>query len=356
MKKIFLLSILLMVLPLKVHAVSAEAYAVMDFDTGRLLMGENTEKQKLIASTTKIMTTIIALENKDINTTRKVGEEVLKAYGSAIYLSIDEEITLKDLLYGLMLRSGNDAAVEIAYHVSGSMEKFVELMNKKAYELGMTNTIFKNNHGLEENDGSGNMSTAYDMALLMRYALKNEMFTKIIHTENYKAETSGKTYVWNNKNRLLGEYENMIGGKTGFTKKARRTLVTASQKEDKTCIVVTLNDGNDFEDHKDLCESVFKNYERILLIDKESISIDSTDPTRYYIKNDVYALLKKDEIENIKINYNINHESKEAEVGVVEIFLKDKLLTTEKVYQKEEVVEEKNTNFFVKFFRWLFRW
>ena len=189
MKKI-LFCLLILFFPIIVHAISAESYVVMDYDSGRVLLSKDPEKEKLIASTTKIMTAIIAIENGDLNSTRKVGEEVLKAYGSAIYLSLDEEITLKDLLYGLMLRSGNDAAIEIAYHVSGNMEKFVELMNKKAYELGMSNTKFLNNHGLEESDGPGNTSTAYDMAILMRYALKNDTFRSIIGTETYEAKTS----------------------------------------------------------------------------------------------------------------------------------------------------------------------
>ena len=195
MKKILLVVLLLLLAPKISNAVSAEAYVVMDYDTGRILSSKNPEKEKLIASTTKIMTCIIALEKGDLTSVRKVGEEVLKAYGSAIYLSLNEEITLKDLLYGLMLRSGNDAAIEIAYHISGSMEDFVALMNQKAYELGMTNTKFLNNHGLEEQDGQGNTSTAKDMAILMRYALQNETFREIIATQSYTAKTSGKTYV-----------------------------------------------------------------------------------------------------------------------------------------------------------------
>lgn len=352
MKKILIL--ILLFIPVSVKAISAESYAVMDYDSGRILMSHNGEKEKLIASTTKIMTAIIAIENGDLNSIRKVGEEVLKAYGSAIYLSLNEEISLKDLLYGLMLRSGNDAAIEIAYHISDGMEEFVKLMNQKAYELGMNNTKFINNHGLEENDGSGNTSTAIDMAILMRYALNNATFREIIKTETYEAKTTGKTYVWKNKNRLLTSYEYNIGGKTGFTKKAKRTLVTASQKDNKTCIVVTLNDGNDFQDHEDLCESVFANYERVAILDKESTIIDNNNPQKYYIKNDFYALLTEKEKELLKIEYKINAESENEEVGIAEIYLGDELLHTEKIFQKIE--ETKKENFFQKFLRWLFKW
>ncbi len=355
MKKVCLF-FLLFLLPFKVSAISAKSYAVMDYDSGRILMSHNGEKEKLIASTTKIMTAIIALENKDLDSVRKVGEEVLKAYGSAIYISIDEEMTLRDLLYGLMLRSGNDAAIEIAFHVSGSLEEFVRLMNEKAYELGMSHTKFLNPHGLEEQDGSGNTSTAIDMAKLMRYALNSETFREIIKTKSYTARTTGKTYVWQNKNKLLRTYEYNIGGKTGFTEKARRTLVTASKKDDKTCIVVTLNDGNDFEDHKDLCESVFETYERVLLLDKESVVIDVNHPEQYYLEESFYALLKSDEKDNIRIDYKVNPDEKSTEVGVAEVYLKDSLLGSVKIYQREEAKEEKKENFFQRFLRWLFRW
>lgn len=350
-----LLLLLLLFFPLKVNAVSAEAYSVMDYDSGRILAGSNLEKEKLIASTTKIMTAIIALENGDLESVRKVSDEVLKAYGSAIYISVGEEITLRDLLYGLMLRSGNDAAIEIAYHISSNMENFVTLMNQKAYDLGMSHTTFVNNHGLEEDDGRANTSTALDMAILMRYALRNSTFKEIIKTKSYTAKTTGKTYVWQNKNKLLKTYEYQLGGKTGFTEKARRTLVTASSKDDKTCIVVTLNDGNDFQDHKNLCESVFQNYERVLLLDKDNLVIESENPEKYYIKNNFYALLKKEEKKDIEIKYLIQSRSSE-EVGVVEVYLKGHILGSEKVYQKLEKEEVEKKGFFRRFLGWLFGW
>ena len=352
MKKILFLVLFLFWFPVKVEAISAESYVVMDYDSGRVLMSQNATREKLIASTTKIMTAIIALENKDLNSVRKVGPEVLKAYGSAIYLSLDEEITLKDLLYGLMLRSGNDAAIEIAYHVSGNMDNFVQLMNQKAYELGMSNTIFINNHGLENEQGKGNTSTSYDMALLMRYALQNETFKEIIHTKEYTAKTSGKTYVWHNKNKLLSnEYE--IGGKTGYTKKAKRTLVTAATKDAKRVIVVTLNDPNDFADHEELYNEIFNKYERVEILNKEATVIDESNPLKYYLQNDFYALLTKEEKENIRIDYQIDPNANTKEVGNAYVYLEDKLLHTEKIYQQEETKKE---SFWQKFLRWLLRW
>ena len=346
-----LLLFIFLLIPFKVLAIGADSYVVMDADSKRVLIEHNSNEEKLIASTTKIMTCIIALENKDLNTLVKVGNEVLKAYGSAIYLNLNEEITLKDLLYGLMLRSGNDAAIEIAYAVSGNMENFVKKMNDKAYELKMTNTNFINNHGLENDDGIGNTSTAYDMALLMQYALNNDTFRKIINTKNYTAKTNGKTYVWKNKNKLLFSYDKLIGGKTGFTKKARRTLVTAATDQMRTSIVVTLNDGNDFADHQELHEKVFKNYERVLLLDKSQKIED-----KYYIREDFYALLTNEEQSKVKINYEINNLGND-EVGVAKVYLGDKILGSVKIYkEKEEVKEEKKENFLIRFFRWLFKW
>ena len=349
--KIILL-LLFLFIPFRCQAISAESYVVMDYDTGRVLMSKSEEKKKLIASTTKIMTCIIALENGDLNSIRKVGNEVLKAYGSGIYVQVGEEMSLENLLYGLMLRSGNDAAIEIAYHISGNLEKFVMLMNQKAYELGMKDTTFLNPHGLEEADGSGNVSTAKDMAILMRYALQNEMFLKIIGTKIHTVKGEGKTYVWHNKNKLLSMSEYALGGKTGYTKKAKRTLVTASRKDDKTCIVVTLNDGNDFLDHKNLCDEVFEDYQRVTLVDKETFIFSENLNPNYYLERSLYGLLKQDEVQKVRVEYQITNENS-SEAGVVQVFLKDELLASEKILNK---LEDKKEGFFTKFLRWLFSW
>ena len=351
----FLLMLFLFLYPIKTYAISAESYVVMDYDSKRVLLAKASENEKLIASTTKIMTCILALENGDLESERTVGEEVLNAFGSAIYLQIGEKMKLKDLLYGLMLRSGNDAAIEISYHIAGNMDNFVNLMNAKALEIGMNHTHFINPHGLENDKGDGNTSTAYDMALLMQYALKNETFKEIIHTKNYKTNTLDKVYVWQNKNKLLSTYEYQIGGKTGFTKKAKRTLVTASMKDNKTCIVVTLNDGNDFADHKNACEEVFDNYERVLLLDKDTFIVDEDNPTKYYINENLYALLKPEEKEKVKINLNVDNTSKEKIVGKAFVYLDDFLLGETDIFLNNDENKHKE-NFFVRFWRWLTNW
>ncbi len=350
----YALLLLLLLIPFKVKAITADAYIVMDGNSGRVLEGKNIEEEKLIASTTKIMTCIIALENKDINTIVKVGPEVLKAYGSAIYINVGEEMSLKDLLYGLMLRSGNDAAIEIAYAVSGDMEKFVAKMNEKAYELGMSHTKFINNHGLENENKMGNTSTAYDMALLMKYALKNEMFKQIIGTKSYTVKTPGKTYLWKNKNKLLSTYDKLIGGKTGFTKKARRTLVTSAMSDNKLSIVVTLNDGNDFQDHEDLHEKVFKNYENYVVVSPQTI-IEPNDEEKYYIKDTFSILVTEEEKKDISVDMQIENENN-LEAGQAIIKFQNKEMGRVKIYQRKEEIKEEEPNFLVKFFRWLFKW
>lgn len=344
MKKIILFICLL--LPFPVLALSADSYIVMDGYSGRVLGGSNINESKLIASTTKIMTAIIALENKDITELVTVDKDVLKAYGSAIYIEVGEQIDLKDLLYGLMLRSGNDAAIEIANYVAGSMPNFVKLMNDKAKELGMTNTVFFNDNGLEE-ENEGNKSTAYDMALLMKYALKNETFRQIIKTDKYIAKTNYKTYEWINKNKLLKNYKYCIGGKTGFTKKARRTLVTAAKKDDDLLIVVTLNDENDFEDHENLYEEYFEKYDLDKIVNKNNLKINQTFyDYKLYLNDDVWVLLNKDEKDQVNVDYEIVKLDRVRDgdvVGKVVVRVKGELLREDNIYV--EVDEKKGNSF-----------
>ena len=183
-----------MLIPINVCAISTSSTSaiLMDQDSKRVLYSKNKDEPKLIASTTKIMTTLVALENANIKKEIIVGDEILQVNGSMLYLKQGEKYTIEDLLYGLMLRSGNDAAMSLAYNIFG-YQKFIEEMNKKALYLRMYNTTFENPHGL--NDDSENYSTAHDLSKLMRYALKNEKFRNIIKTTKYNN--------WYNKNELL---------------------------------------------------------------------------------------------------------------------------------------------------------
>ena len=257
MKKIIVFLVVFIIFPIKVLALSATNCVVMDLNSGRVLYNLNGDEARLIASITKIMTCLIAINYSDLDKIVVVDEDILKAYGSSVYLSVGEEIKLIDLLYGLMLRSGNDAAVAIANTVAGSMENFVYLMNEYASTIGMKNTHFVNSHGLD-NNGVGNKSSAYDMALLTKVAMQNDTFRSIFGSRNYKASSNLKDYVWAGKNKLFSMYEYTTGGKTGYTMAAHKTLVTTASKENKNLVVVTLNDSNDFVDHKNLYEKYFK--------------------------------------------------------------------------------------------------
>ncbi len=335
-KKLIFFFVLVLFWPLKVQALSSESAIVMDGYSKRVLFAKNMEKPKLIASTTKIMTALIAIENGNLNKKITVKENVLKAYGSAIYIEVGEKITLKDLLYGLMLRSGNDAALVIAESVSISEKEFVKLMNQKAQELGMEHTIFYNPHGLEEKDGNGNTSTAYDMALLMQAAMQNKTFREITQTKTYTAKTNKKTYVWQNKNKLLKSYKYTTGGKTGFTQKARRTLVTSAQKNKEKLIIVTLNDPNDFTNHQKLYEEYFAKYQLVKVIDHQKYKItDAAYPNQtLYLKNDVNIMLSKEEKNKVKITLNLNkpQENKTNLVGFLSVQIAGDEIARENIY------------------------
>lgn len=280
----------------------ARSYIVLDYNTKEILEGKDYNLVRSVASISKIMTAIVAIENSDLDKYVEVKEDVLQAYGSSIYLKVKEVVTMKDLLYGLMLRSGNDAAVTIANGVSGSKEEFVKLMNKKANEIGMKDSVFNNPSGLDIDD-EGNLSTSYDMALLMQYALNNETFRQITSTKEYKSASHG---VWLNKNKLLRQYEYTSGGKTGFTTKAKRTLVTSAKKGDTELIVVTLDCGGDFAFHKQLYEKYFASHKTFKLLNEGSNMFEEYE---LVCKNNISVTINKNSISNSRIVYNITNDN-----------------------------------------------
>ena len=251
--------------PIRAMDFSGKAYIVMDTFNKTVLEAKNEHYVQSVASISKIMTAIVAIENGNLDDEYEIGEEVNQAWGSGVYIHIGDHINLRDLLHGLLLRSGNDAANVIAKNIGGDIPHFVEMMNKKAKDIGMNDSVFSNATGLDEED-AGNRSSAYDMALLMSYCSQNPIFNDIVMKQTYKREDGGGT--WHNKNRLLEEYEYCVGGKTGFTKKARRTLVTRAIKNDVSLVIVTLNCGNDFEFHKAKYEECFGKYQNMLVLPK----------------------------------------------------------------------------------------
>lgn len=330
MKKILIMIILLITIPVKINAYSLGKSAIlMEEDTKRVLVSKNMSKKMLIASTTKIMTAVIAIESGKINKKVTVNDSILKSYGSNVYLEIGEKLKLEDLVYGLMLRSGNDAALMIADYLGGE-KTFVQKMNKKAQKIGMKNTTFSNPHGLDEKNK--NYSTAYDMAILMRYANSLKKFKKINSTKKYSLTTNKKSYLWKNKNKLLFQYKYTTGGKTGFTKKAHRTLVTSASKNNMNLIVVTLDDGNDFKHHKELYEYGFNNYNMEKVFDKNKINIPNK---KIYAQDDYYYPITKKEKEMINIDYKIKYKTKyknNEKIGEAIIKLGNKTIHKEKLY------------------------
>ena len=339
-------------------ASSSYEYVLMDMDSGRILASKNKDTPRLIASITKIMTAVIAIENKNLDDLVVVGEEILPMYGTNIYIEVGEEMKLRDLIYGLMLRSGNDAAVAIATYVAGSEEKFVNLMNEKAKKIGMNNTIFKNPHGLDEK--TQNYSSALDMAKLMSYANTLSDFVEISGTKKWTVTTNKKSYVWYNRNKMISEYEYATGGKTGYTPKAGKTLVTTASKNNLNIVAVSLNDPNHYENQKKLFDKVFSEYDSILLIDKNNIVFDNTYYDNIYINYSFRYPLTKNEREKIKINvdfYGLD-EVKNYKIGEIYVTLDNEEIYREYVYSKDKItIKEKKDNIFIKiinFFNSLF--
>lgn len=220
--------------------VEAQSAILMDQKTGRVLWEKNSKQELAMASTTKIMTAIVALENADINDIVKVSRRAAISPQVKMNLSKDEEIKLEYLLYALMLQSFNDSAVAIAEHISGSVEEFCTLMTQKAKEIGAVNTCFETPSGL---DGENHYSTSYDMALITKYALENDEFVRIINTSDVNVTSNKKSYTLVNKNRLLREVEGAKGVKTGFTGKAGHCFVGAVERDGMELISVVLASG-----------------------------------------------------------------------------------------------------------------
>jgi len=358
MKKIILLIILLM-FPFQIFAYSADCMIVMDMDSGRVFYANDIYKKRLIASTTKIMTAILAIESGKLEEVVTVNDSVLKAYGSGIYLSVGEHITLKDIVYGLMLRSGNDAALMIASFLAGNEEKFAELMQQKAAELNMKDSVFVNASGLDEK--GGNYSTCYDMALLMSYAMKNEIFREITGTKRHVVKTDMKTYDWYNKNKVLTMYQYATGGKTGFTEKARRTLVTSASKDGLELVVVTLNDPNDFSDHINAFENVYSTYERYLIVDKDRFSVpeDTYYKNNLYIEENVYYPLKENEKELLSTNVKLEKKpfyQNGDKVGTLEIYLDELKIGEVTIRVKKETIIKPGKRFLDYLLEWFRLW
>lgn len=234
-----------------VPAVSAEAAILMDGESGRILYEKDAHTPRLIASTTKLLTALVAVESTPDLEKEIVVKPEYQAEGSSMYLKVGETLTLRELLYGLLLASGNDAALAIAGGCAGTVETFVGWMNEWAADLGMENSHFANPNGLDDEE---HYSTAYDMALLAQAVLKNETLREMVATRSITVAGRSLT----NHNKLLWQYEGCMGMKTGYTEAAGRTLVSCAVRKGQTLICVTLKDRDDWKDHAALFDYGFR--------------------------------------------------------------------------------------------------
>ena len=251
----------ILVLPVRSSAISAQRAILIDAQTGRVLYEKYADERSLIASTTKIMTALIICEQCNVLDRVRIPKEAVGIEGSSMYLTEGEVLTVQDLLYGLMLRSGNDAAVALAIYCGGTVEGFAQLMNDKAHRLGLSKTHFENPHGL---DGVEHYSTARDMAALTAYAMNNPIFARTVSAKN--VTVGGRRL--QNHNKLLWRVEGADGVKTGFTKAAGRILVSSATRQGRRLVAVTMNAPDDWNDHCALLEEGFRRYTIRQLVDE----------------------------------------------------------------------------------------
>lgn len=352
---------------------NARSCIVLDRTSKHILFGKNENNKVKMASTTKIMTAIVIIENNDLNQTIEVSKKAAGTGGSRLGLKTGDKITIRDLLYGLMLCSGNDAAVALAESTSGSIQDFSELMNKKALELGLTNTHFESPHGLDSNE---HYTTAYELAKLSDYALNNKTFLQIVGTKNYTVTINGYPKNLSNTNELLGNLNGVYGIKTGFTNGANRCLVTACKRNNMDIITVVLGcDTKKFrtQDSIKLIEYSFNTYEYINikdLINKEfekweneninAITINkglnsNVNLSISPLENPIIPV-KKEEINNI--TYSINIEpiiyapiNQNDIIGTITVSAESNILLTANIIINNDIKKKNIFNYFYEFIK-----
>lgn len=315
-------------------SVSAKSAVLMEKNSGRVLYIKNGHDLLPMASTTKIMTAILAIERGNMEQEVVVGKNASGVEGSSIWLSSGEKMKLKDMLYGLMLSSGNDAAIAIAEHLGGSVKGFVEMMNLKAKEIGANNTNFSNPNGLHD---EGHYTTAYDLALISCYAMKNPVFCEIVNTKYKQIPWEGHEYdrVVKNKNKILWQYEGGNGIKTGYTKNAGKCLSAGAQKNGMQLVAVVLNDGDMFKDCMNLLNYGFENYNLYTILEKGEkagtlhIKNGKQENLDVFYDEDILLPISENEKGNIVKRINLEKEiqapvKKGQTVGTAEIWLNGK--------------------------------
>lgn len=332
--------------------INSRAAIIYERNTGRILWGKDQDSKRKMASTTKIMTAIVVVENANLNETVEVSKKAASTGGSRLGLKAGSKITVNDLLYGLMLCSGNDAAVALAEHTGGSIEGFAEMMNQKAKELGLEQTHFVTPHGLDANE---HYTTAHELAIITDYALKNEKICNIVGTKTYTVTINGYGKTISNTNELLGYLDGVYGVKTGFTNGANRCLVTATKRGNMDIICVVLGADTKKDRTKDsikLIEYAFKNYKMIEIndtIEKEIEQWERINKERIFIEKGNYESIKlKFDEYNLKeyIVKNDGSESITVEIECQKEFIApveaNKVIGNYKVKMGEEIIESGN--------------
>ncbi|MBQ8003121.1 MAG: D-alanyl-D-alanine carboxypeptidase [Clostridia bacterium] len=340
MKRIFILFLALVIICFNVVntkaqvSVSANSAIVIDCASKRVLFEKNAYTKRGMASTTKIMTALICIEKLDFDEIVTVSPHAAGTEGSSIWLSPGEKISVEDLLYGLLLSSGNDAATALAEHTAGSVAAFVQLMNRRARDIGAYNTNFTNPHGLPDDN---HYTTAYDLAIITAEAMNNERFSQIVATKNKTISWEGSQWdrSLSNHNKLLKMYDAATGVKTGFTKKDGRCLVSAAEKNGIRLVGVTLSAPDDWNDHINMLNYCYEKYQPYTVCTKgESAGIfadktNNAEDIALVFKSDYITVLNSDEQEKIstkkvlKVNYPV---FKGDTVGRCDVYLSENLI------------------------------
>lgn len=324
--------------------VSGQSYILIEENSGRVLLENNSHKKMAMASTTKIMTALIAIERGRLDDVVLIGEDSVNVEGSSIYLGVGEKVKMIDLIYGLMLRSGNDSAVAIANHISKSEEDFVSLMNQKAKLIGAKNTNFMNPHGLHHEN---HYSTAYDLSLITREAFKYSEFENISNSKVYTGSRERENY-FVNKNKTLWEYEGGDGVKIGYTMSSGRCLVSSATRNNMRLIAVSLNAPNWFNDNYKLMDYGFNNYKLYNIYEKDQLITQANviegvkEKIPLVSERDFLYPLRKEEVDKIKLNVNILNEinapiKKGDILGEVEVYLEGSFIRRDNLIAKYDV-------------------
>lgn len=341
---------------------SAVSAVVMERTTGAVLYEKNMSKPLGMASTTKIMTAICAIEHGDLNSVVTVSPKASRVEGSSMYLEAGEKIKLSELVKGLMLVSGNDAATAVSEGVSGSEEAFVLLMNMKASEIGVKKTLFQNPHGLYDEK---HFTTAYDLGKITAYAMNNEKFREIVSKKSMTVfSEDGRRHTLTNHNKLLSMYKGCVGVKTGFTKKTGRCLVTSAERDGLSLVCVTLNDGDDWRDHQSLFDKAFSEYESVKIFEKgkkvttAKVKGGNIKRVSLVCENDVCVPVKKGERAKISVrcddNISFSAPFKKEETGAEAEILVDGEPLGKITLRADESAEEKRETkkgLFIKWFK-----